>query len=99
VARCGRWRYPGFRRTFHLFTLAWGAAYLAEAPARLIIAETASTGTALTVSKMMPYAVGAVLVGWMIVYSRHAQRKGEKLALSWRACTGRPRQGSLMRHG
>lgn len=68
--------------TFHLFTLAWGAAYLAEAAARLIIAETASTGTALTVSKMMPYAVGAVLVGWMIVYGRHAQRKGEKLALS-----------------
>src|ERR1700735_1859577 len=63
-----RWQYPGFRRVFRLFTLVWGAAYLAEAAARVVIIELASTGTALTVSKIMPYAVAALLIGWAHVY-------------------------------
>ena len=84
------WRYPGFRHTFRLFTVVWGAAYLAEASARVVIAETASTGTALTVSKVMPYAVGAVLVGWMIVYGRQARRKGEQLAAAAQRSRERP---------
>ena len=61
----GLWRYHGFRHAFRLFTVVWGVAYLAEAAARVIIVETTSTATALTVSKVMPYAVGAVLAGWM----------------------------------
>jgi hypothetical protein len=28
----------------------------------------------------MPYAVGAVLVGWMVAYGRRARRLGERLA-------------------
>jgi hypothetical protein len=84
------WRYPGFRHSFRLFTLVWGAAYLAEAAARIIITETASTGTALTVSKVMPYAVAAVLVGWMIVYGRRARRKGEQLAAAAQRSGARP---------
>ena len=74
------WRYPGFRRTFRLFTVVWGVAYLAEAAARVVIVETTSTGTALGVSKIMPYAVGAVLAGWMVLYGRRARREGERLA-------------------
>lgn len=74
------WRYPGFRRTFRLFTVVWGVAYLAEAAARMIIVETTSTATALTVSKVMPYAVAAALVGWMCAYGRRARREGERLA-------------------
>ena len=53
----GLWRYPGFRHAFRLFTVVWGVAYLAEAAARVVIVETTSTATALTVSKVMPYAV------------------------------------------
>ena len=74
------WRYPGCRRTFRLFTVVWGVTYLAEAAARVIIVETTSTGTALTVSKVMPYVVAAALVAWMIAYGRHARREGERLA-------------------
>lgn len=74
------WRYPGFRHTFRLFTVVWGVTYLAEAAARVIIVETTSTGTALTVSKVMPYVVAAALVAWMIAYGRHARREGERLA-------------------
>ena len=60
--------------------MVWGVAYLAEAAARIIIVETTSTGTALTVSKVMPYVVGAAIVAWMIAHGRHARREGERLA-------------------
>ena len=76
----GMWRYPGFRHAFWLFTLVWGVAYLAEAAARIIIVETTSTGTALAVSKMMPYAVGGILAAWMFLYGRDARRQGERIA-------------------
>ena len=76
----GLWRYPGFRHVFWLFTVVWGLAYLAEAAARIVIVETTSTGTALALSKVMPYAVAGVLVGWMFLYGRHARRQGERMA-------------------
>jgi hypothetical protein len=74
------WRYPGFRHAFRLLTVVWGLAYLAEAAARVVIVETTSTGTALAVSKVMPYAVGALLALWMFLYGRRARREGERLA-------------------
>jgi hypothetical protein len=74
------WRYPGFRHAFWLYTLVWGVAYLAEAVARVIIVETTSTGTALTVSKVMPYVVAAAIVAWMIAHGRRARREGERIA-------------------
>ncbi len=80
-----RWRYPGFRRVFRVFTAVWGVAYLAEAAARVILVETTTTATALTVSKVMPYAVAVVLVRWMIVYGRRAKRRGEALAAAAQA--------------
>src|SRR5262249_4761276 len=71
---------PGFRHAFWLFTVVWGVVYLAEAAARVVIVETTSTGTALAVSKVMPYAVGGVLAAWMVLYGRHARRQGERIA-------------------
>jgi hypothetical protein len=73
-----RWRYPEFRRAFRLFTLIWGVAYLAEAVARVVIAETTATETALIASKFMPYAVGAVLIGWMVAYIRRARIRRQR---------------------
>lgn len=76
----GRWRFAGFRRTFRVITAVWGVAYLAEAAARVIIVETTTTGTALTVSKVMPFAVAALVIAWMTVYGQRAKHKGERLA-------------------
>jgi hypothetical protein len=76
----GLWQYYGFRHVFQVFTVVWGVAYLAEAAARIIVVETTSTGTALAVSKVMPYAVGGLLALWMILYGRRARRQGERLA-------------------
>jgi len=74
------WRYPGFRHLFWLYTVVWGCTYLAEAAARIVIVENTSTGTALAISKVMPYAVTGVLVLWMVVTGRRARRQGERLA-------------------
>jgi hypothetical protein len=73
------WQYHGFRHAFRLYTIVWGVAYLAEAAARVIVVETTSTGTALTVSKVMPYVVGAAIVAWMLAHGRRARREGERI--------------------
>jgi hypothetical protein len=72
-----RWRYPDFRHAFKVTTTVWGVAFLAEAAARIVIVESTSTGTALAISKVMPYAVAAVLIAWNIAYGRRARRRGE----------------------
>lgn len=74
-----RWRHAGFRHTFRVITAVWGAAYLAEAAARIIIVETTSTGEALSISKVLPYVVAGLLVAWMTAYGRRAKRRGERL--------------------
>jgi hypothetical protein len=73
-----RWRYAGFRRVFRVMTIVWGVAYLAEAAARVLIIELTSAGTALTISKFMPFVVAGLLVAWMNIYGRRARRKGER---------------------
>ena len=74
-----RLQYAGFRRVSG--SSPWsGVTYLAEAAARVVIIEVASTGTALTVSKIMPYAVAALLIAWTNLYGQRAKRRGERLA-------------------
>src|SRR5689334_2646873 len=79
------WQYEGFRHAFRLYTLVWGVVYLAEAAARIVIVETASISTALTVSKVMPYAVAGSLMAWMTAHGRRARREGERIAAAQRA--------------
>lgn len=74
-----KWRYEGFRHAFRVTTVVWGVAYFAEAIARVIIVESTSTGTALALSKMMPYGVAVVLAVWNVNYGRRAHRRGERL--------------------
>ncbi len=73
------WRYPGFRHAFKVVTAVWGVAYLLEALARVVIVESTSTGTALGISKIMPYVIGGVLGAWNVAYGRYSRRKGERL--------------------
>jgi hypothetical protein len=74
------WRYAGFRHPFRVITAVWGVAYIAEAAARIVIVETTSTGSALVVSKAMPFVIAGLLVGWMAVYGQRAKRRGERVA-------------------
>jgi intracellular septation protein A len=72
------WQYQEFRRVFKVMTIVWGVAYLAEAAARVVIVELTSTGTALAISKVMPYVVAGLLVAWMIAYGNWKRRRGER---------------------
>jgi hypothetical protein len=72
------WQYQQFRRVFRVMTIVWGLAYLAEAAARVVIVELTSTGTALAISKVMPYVVAGLLVAWMIAYGNWKRRRGER---------------------
>lgn len=74
------WQYEGFRHVFQVMTIVWGVTYLAEAAARVIVVEVTSTGSALAISKIMPYAVAAALVGWMWAYGQRSKRRGERIA-------------------
>ncbi len=76
----GLWQYAEFRRVFKVITAVWGIGYLAEAAARVVIVQNTSTGTALAVSKVLPYAVAAALMAWTFGYGRYQKRKGERLA-------------------
>ena len=72
--------YDGFRHMFRVMTVVWGVAYVAEAGARVVIVESMPAGTALAVSKVMPYVVAGVLVAYTIAYGRWLRRRGERLA-------------------
>jgi hypothetical protein len=76
----GLWQYREFRHVFQVMTIVWGAAYVAEAAARVVIVQNTSAGTALAISKVLPYAVAGVLVLWTVGYGRQQKRRGERLA-------------------
>ena len=76
----GLWQYAGFRHAFRVVTAVWGIGYLAEAVARVVIVQNTSTGTALAISKVLPFAVAGVLSAWTVGYGRYQKRKGEQLA-------------------
>jgi hypothetical protein len=76
----GLWQYAEFRRVFQVITAVWGIGYLAEAAARVAIVQNTSTGTALAITKVLPYAVAAALTAWTVGYGRYQKRKGERLA-------------------
>jgi len=73
-------QYNEFRRAFVVITVVWGAAYLVEAAARVLIVQETSAGTALAVSKVLPYAVAGVLIAWTVGYGRYQKRQGERIA-------------------
>jgi hypothetical protein len=78
-------QYKEFRRAFVVITVVWGTAYLVEAAARVLIVQETSAGTALAVSKVLPYAVAAALIAWTVGYGRYQGRKGERMAATYAA--------------
>ena len=78
-------QYREFRRAFVVITVVWGAAYLVEAAVRVLIVQETSAGTALAVSKVLPYAVAAVLIAWTVGYGRLQKRRGDRMAAAYAA--------------
>jgi hypothetical protein len=79
------WQYPGFRHGFRVMTVVWGVTYLAVAAAHIVIIETQSAGTALSISKVLPYVVLAILIAWTVAYAKRGQRQGAQAEAAGRA--------------
>jgi uncharacterized membrane protein YidH (DUF202 family) len=63
-----------------VITAVWAVGFLAEAAVRVAVVEATSTSTALAVSKVLPYAVLAVLGAWTAGYGRSRWRRCERAA-------------------
>jgi len=74
------WQHQGFRHVFRVMTTIWGVTYVAEAAARVVIVQNTSAGTALAISKVLPYTVAGALCVWTVGYGRYQKRQGERLA-------------------
>jgi hypothetical protein len=74
------WQYEGYRHVMRVITAVWGVAFLLEAALRVVIVYHTSVTTALTISKVMPFLVAAVLSAWTIAYGARQKKKGERLA-------------------
>jgi hypothetical protein len=66
-------------------TVVWGVTYMAVAAAHIVIVETQSAGPALSISKVLPYVVLAILIAWTILYAKRGQRQGERADAAGRA--------------
>jgi hypothetical protein len=75
----GLWQYEEFRRVFRVITAVWGVGFLLEAAVRVAIVDNTSTGTALSLSKVMPYAWFGIFMTWTIAYGRYQERKGKRM--------------------
>ena len=87
------WQYDGYRHVWRVITAAWGAAFLLEAALRVVVIYTASTGTALAVSKVTPFVFTGVMSAWTVAYGAYRKRKGERMA----AAAGEPAGASQVR--
>jgi hypothetical protein len=60
--------------------------------------QNTQAGTALAVSKVLPYTVAAVLAAWTVSYGRYQKRKGERLAAAAAARAGAEEVPAEARH-
>ena len=87
-AFASRWSIPGFRFTFKLMTVVWGAGLLVEATVKIILAFTMPTGLFLVVSPIISYGIYFGLLGWSILYGNQRRKAGERLAAAAEKLTG-----------
>lgn len=56
--------YAEARSFWRLATVVWGVAYMLEAVARAIVVQVVSTGAALSLNRMAPWAISVILFVW-----------------------------------
>lgn len=72
------WEFEKFRRIFRTITAVWGTGFIIEAALRVVIVENTSTGTALAISKVMPFVFAGVLTAWTVGYGAYQKKMGER---------------------
>ncbi len=73
------WIYPGFRRTFRVMTVVWGAVFILESAVQAVIVETSTINTAKNTSNILPVVVLVLTFAWTRAYGKRAKRRGERL--------------------
>ena len=82
------WQYEGFRRIFRTITAVWGVGFLVEAALRVVIVYNTSAGTALSLSKVMPYIWAGIFVAWTVAYGKYHEKKGQRIMAATAATAG-----------
>jgi hypothetical protein len=72
------WEHPAFRRGMRVITAIWGVGFLVEAAALVVIIYNTSTGTALTMNKVLPWVVTGLLLAWTMTYGAVQRKKTER---------------------
>lgn len=70
----------GYGRIFRVITVVWGIGLLVEAALRVVVVYNTSTGTALAVSKFLPFAFAGILSAWTLAYTAYLKRRGARAA-------------------
>ncbi|HTT53485.1 MAG TPA: VC0807 family protein [Streptosporangiaceae bacterium] len=73
---------PAFRRDFRVITAVWGVGFLVEAALRVVIVYNVSTGTALAISKVMPFVFGGVVSAWTLGYGAYRKKQSIRVAIA-----------------
>jgi hypothetical protein len=74
------WQHRGFRHTFTVITTVWGAVFLAETIAQIVIVEATSASTAKTTANVLPIVVAGLAMAWTVLYGRLQQARAEREA-------------------
>lgn len=77
-----------FRRDFRVVTAVWGVGFLLEAALRVVIVYNVSTGTALAISKVMPFVFGGIMSAWTVGYGAYRKRQSIRMAVAAGEATG-----------
>lgn len=85
---------PLVRRDFRVITAVWGAGFLLEAGLRVVVAYNVSTGTALTISKAMPFVFAGILSVWTLAFGAYRKKRSIRVAIATRHKPGPERVSS-----
>jgi hypothetical protein len=68
------WATPSFRHSQRVMTITWGAGYLVEASARVVVAVSLPTTVVLVIEPLLGAAAFAGMLSWTIWYGRRRTR-------------------------
>jgi hypothetical protein len=73
-----KWVYPGFRHTFRLMTVVWGAGLVLEAILKTVLAFAMPINLFLVIAPIIGYAIYFGLMGWSFWYGKKKKKEGEE---------------------
>ncbi|MCX2183815.1 hypothetical protein KV205_25265 [Streptomyces sp. SKN60] len=76
----GLWQFEGFRGVMRTMTIVWGAAYLIEAAARVVLSYVLTVDAMVVVNPILIYGTLGLLVLWTVRTAKRSRAEGEARA-------------------